>query len=158
MHLERTEVIAIEADRIRLAARRRTQCGGCAARSGCGIGLLDQFGRPPAIAIDLPRTSAPRGVEVGQTLLLEVPEGSILRASCELYGLPLLGLLTGAGFAALWFPAADAVAVTGSAAGLALGWLAARWRLAAGARIPLRCHPPPAGPEGGTEPRVIGMV
>lgn len=154
MHLEQAEVIAVEGDRVHLAARRRSQCGSCAARAGCGHGLLDQLGRSRSVTIDLPRTSVPDGVTVGQTLLLRVPEGSVLRASCELYGPPLLGLLAGAGVAAIGFPQADAVAVVAATAGLFMGWLVARWRLATGTRIPLSCHEPAAGQGSGTEPRI----
>ncbi|TVS16123.1 MAG: hypothetical protein EA417_11395 [Gammaproteobacteria bacterium] len=155
MNEEVAEVVAIDNGRIRLAARRVSQCGGCAARSGCGHGLLDRFGQQRVVHIELPRTSVPHDVRTGERVLLGVPDGAILAASLAVYGPLLLGLLSGALISSLLMPGADIAAVTGSGIGFIVGWLIVRRQRNLGAHLDMRCRTLPAERASVTEPRVV---
>ncbi len=155
MNEEVAEVVAVEKGRIRLVARRVSQCGSCAARFGCGHGLLDGMGRERVVHIELPRTSVPDDVQIGQRLLLAVPDGAILSASLAVYGPPLLGLLSGALIVSMLVPGADVAAVAGSGIGFVVGWLIVRRHRNVGAHLDMRCRRLPAERVPVTEPRVV---
>lgn len=91
-------------------------CGSCGGKSQCG---KSQTG---------PRRYAVRnivGAAPGDTVVVSVPEGAVLRAAALTYLMPVLLVLSGAGFAARWF--GDGLpAVGGAVAGLLLGILALR--------------------------------
>lgn len=93
---ELTRVVAVHTDGVELAAREGATCGQCAARSGCGHGLLDNFTRGRRRTLTVPRSTVPADVRVGEELLLGVPEGAIAGAAGVVYGLPLAGLVAGA--------------------------------------------------------------
>lgn len=119
---ERAEVVALHADFVELAAREASTCGSCAARAGCGHGLLDTLGRGRYRTFLLPRAAVPDAVTVGEVLLLGVPSGAIFRAAGLVYGLPLSGFVAGA----LLAPGSDAAALLTACLGFALGCLLAR--------------------------------
>jgi sigma-E factor negative regulatory protein RseC len=100
-------------------------CARCAAGKGCGAGLFGASRRKRQIELIAPggRDYAP-----GDVLGLALPGRNLLRAALLVYGLPLLGAAAGAG-AALLANSSEPVAVMASLAGLAAGFLLARWRL-----------------------------
>jgi len=65
----------------------------------------------------------------GQTVALEMQEGSLLRAAAIVYGWPLLGALLGA---AGGLSRSEATAALMALSGLFAGWLLARWHLRRG--------------------------
>lgn len=91
-------------------------CGSCGSKSQCG---KSQTG---------PRRYAVRnvvGAAPGDTVVVGVPAGAVLRAAALTYLMPVLLVLLGAGLAANWF--GDGLpAVGGAVAGLLLGILALR--------------------------------
>jgi sigma-E factor negative regulatory protein RseC len=155
---ELTQVVALHPDRVELAARDGGTCGSCAARAGCGHGLLDSLGRGRRRTFMLPRTAVPADVHVGEALLLGVPEGAIARAAGLVYGLPLAGLVAGAVLA----PGGDGTALLSAGLGLAAGWLLARRWSAGRAEATLQCRRPGAGGPGAApseaEPRALTVV
>ena len=141
---ERAKVVALHADYAELAARDASTCGRCAARTGCGHGLLDTLGRGRYRTFVVPRSALPTAVTVGEELLVGVPEGAIVRAATLVYGLPLAGLVAGAVLAS----GNDAAALLAACLGFVLGFLLARG-LARGLEssrsdIALRCRRPDA--------------
>lgn len=155
MNEERAEVVAVHPDRIELAARDVSTCGRCAARSGCGHGLLDTLGRARRRTFSLPRSSVPGEVVVGEELLVGVPEGAIVRAAAAVYGLPLAGLVVGAVTA----PAGDGSALLLAGLGFGLGWLLARRVLGSRGATTLRCRRPLSHvPASEAEPRTLSVV
>lgn len=121
------QVVALHDDHVELAARDVSTCGRCAARTGCGHGLLDTLGRGRHRTFTLPRSLLPEAVAVGEELLLGVPQGAILAAAVVVYALPLTGFVAGA----LLASGSDAGALVAASLGLLLGGLLAR-RLQAG--------------------------
>lgn len=129
MLTETGRIVALEADGLWVETIRRSTCGSCAARNGCGHGLLDRLseGRRGYIRV-LPGDRSIDEFRVNDHVLIGVPEEMILRGSFIAYVLPLLGMLAGAFAAATWLPGrGDLPALLGAAAGLLLGFLQVRW-------------------------------
>lgn len=137
---ERALVVAVHADHVELAGRNRSTCGSCAARAGCGHGLLDTLGRGRSRTFALPRSAVPADVAVGEELMVGVPHGVIAMASASVYGLPLTGLVAGA----LLMPGGDGAALLASCLGLILGFLLARRLQGSRDETALHCRRPVA--------------
>lgn len=111
-----------------IEAERRTSCGNCSVNTGCGIALLDRFlGRRRQCLTVL----NPIGAEVGQRVVIGIPEASLLSASVAAYLAPILALIGGA-VAAQWLAGwigadgSEIIGVVGGLLGLGAGlaWLA----------------------------------
>jgi sigma-E factor negative regulatory protein RseC len=104
--------------------QRRSACGACAASGGCGTAVLakawgDRRSRVRAVST-LPLQS-------GDTVIVGLAEGALLRGSLLVYLLPLVLLLAGALLGQAAFAGAgEEPVVLASAVGLGLGFLAAR--------------------------------
>ena len=99
-------------------------CNSCGASGGCG--LSDGKGKAQQ------RLRNDIGAQVGEQVVLSVPDGAVLRAALYCYLLPLgMVFAFAAGGLAI---ANEPGAVLGALAGLVFGWLAMR---AAGRREPL---------------------
>jgi sigma-E factor negative regulatory protein RseC len=101
--------------------RRVEACHTCAAKGACqALG-----GRTEEMTIPVENTL---GVQVGDSVILGLPEGSVIKASAAVYLLPAGGLVGGA--MAAWGLAGtrggDGMALIGAGAGLLLGLAAAR--------------------------------
>ena len=97
-------------------------CGSCGDKGTCGKSQSQ------------PRRYAVRnavGARPGDTVVVAVPDGAVLRAAALTYLMPVLLVLLGAGLGASWF--GDGLpAVGGAVAGLLLGIFALRLLSAAG--------------------------
>ena len=114
--------MAVEADGVWVETIRQSTCGACAARRGCGHGLLSRYaeGRRGYIRVLPGPTLAPNDCRVDDQVMISLPEAVILRGSFTVYLLPLLTLLAGAAAGASAF-GSDAGALIGSALGLSAG-------------------------------------
>lgn len=122
-------VIALDGPHAWVRTERRTACGACAARGGCGVSLLDSLlGRRPNAVRALNRAEA----EVGDRVLVGIGGDDLLALALATYLAPTLALLAGilAG-SALGGDQGDAAGLLGGALGLTLGLL---WLRAHGAR------------------------
>jgi sigma-E factor negative regulatory protein RseC len=129
MLTETGRIVALEADGLWVETIRRSTCGACAARSGCGHGLLNRLsdGRRGYIRV-LPGDHSIDELRVDDQVFIGIPEEVILRGSFIAYMLPLLAMLVGAFGAATWLSGNDDLpALLGGAAGLLLGFLLVRW-------------------------------
>lgn len=99
-------------------------CGHCHEAGGCQSGILGQLFRQGPRQFRIRNTI---GAQPGQHVLVSVAAGATLRAALLTYLLPAVLLLCGAVAGAVLSDAqdADAGALLGALAGLALGWLAA---------------------------------
>lgn len=125
---ETGRVVAIDDDGVWVETIRRSTCGACAARKGCGHGLLERHAgsrRGLVRVLPGPRLAA-RECRVGDQVLIELPESVVLKGSLTVYALPLVVMLSGA---ALSRPlvGGDSAAVIGAVGGLALGLALVRW-------------------------------
>lgn len=137
MLTETGRVVAIEGNAAWIETLRQSTCGGCAARSGCGHGMLNaaRADASRGIVKALVPLDSNLALAIHDTVELELPESSFLMAVSMLYAVPLLSTLGAALLAdrflvadALSQGAADLKVTLGAALGLALGLLAVRWR------------------------------
>ncbi len=90
---EQAIVISSEAGIAEVEIVRRSTCGACSARSGCGVSLLDRvLGRRPQRLLLVDKLS----VRPGDEVVVGIPEGALLKAALAAYMVPLVGLLAGA--------------------------------------------------------------
>lgn len=104
---EQGQVVACEAGAVWVETVRRSTCGSCSARAGCGQALLQKVAAGARRGRIRVLCSEP--LRVGEQVLIGVPEQAVLRGSVLVYLLPLLCLF--------------AAAMLGQAAGLSEPWL-----------------------------------
>jgi len=129
MVIESGRVVGIDADGLWVQTMRRSTCGACAARPGCGHGLLDGIaaGKRGCIRV-LPGDGAVGNCCIDDRVLIGIPEEVILRGSFVAYVVPLLAMLAGALASVHGLSGhQDLLAVVGAAGGLALGFVFVRW-------------------------------
>lgn len=100
-------------------------CPRCAAGKGCGAGLFTGEGKKRVVAAE---AVEPVSLAVGDSVELQMPARNLRTAALIVYGLPLLGALTGATLAfglQLSELAGVAVVVASATVGAAIG----RWHL-----------------------------
>ena len=123
MVTERAIVIRCQGGRAEVAVQRNSTCGGCELASGCGTGaigrLLGNRQKPITIETD-------RALDPGTEVLLGLSERTIVRASCLIYGLPLIGLLVFSVFSQTVFAWPEWATVLAALTGLCAGFLLAR--------------------------------
>lgn len=86
-------VVAVEASAVWVETRRSSSCASCSARGSCGEGLLERIGvqqRHPVVLADTDLR-----LQVGDSVIIGIPEDLLLSSSLQIYLLPLLGLLAG---------------------------------------------------------------
>jgi len=120
-------VVAVHGDLAEIESRRQSACGSCAANGGCGTSLLERhFGRRPLVLTVYNQI----GASPGESVVIGVPEQSLLMLSLAAYVVPLVtmiaGAIAGSLFASIAAPGSDrelslAAGVIGLAVGL--GWL-----------------------------------
>ncbi len=130
MLIETGRVVAVETDAVWVETIRRSTCGGCAARQGCGHGLLNRIGDGRSGYVRALRSASGVGTEcaVDDQVRISIPEQVILRGSAVVYLLPLICMLAGAALTARALPqASEALAAVAAALGLGLGFALVRW-------------------------------
>jgi len=90
---EAATVARIEGQWAWLQTERNSSCSKCSAQSGCGISLLDKFGKPRQQLVKaLNRANAANGDQV----IVGLDEQALVRGSAMVYLGPLIGLFGGA--------------------------------------------------------------
>jgi len=84
---ETAMVIAVDGDSVTVEAAIKSTCNACQAQSDCGTGVISRAIAPKTQQLTL-RT--PMTVNVGQKVIVGIPEAGILSASAWLYLLPLI--------------------------------------------------------------------
>ncbi len=101
-------------------------CASCQARSGCGQESLRKLGRPVSLWLETQDSLSP-----GERVLVELPDGVLVESAGVLYGLPLIGLMTGA-VLGQWIGQNELAALLTGVLGITVGLLMARrvttWR------------------------------
>lgn len=145
-------VVATEGEVAWLETERKSTCGSCAVRKGCGTGVLaNVVGRKLTRVVAL----NPVGAHAGDRVIVGIDERSLVRGSLAVYALPLLTLFVGAlAGEALWGePGAMAGGVAGLVAGLA--WLR---RFSRRCRTDTRFQPVILRRTGATDPARPGVL
>jgi sigma-E factor negative regulatory protein RseC len=90
---EQGTVLAVSGDLAEVACERRSACGACSVRNGCGTSLLEQlFGRRSRV-LDVRN---PIGARPGERVFIGIREDALVKAAVSAYLLPLLGMILGA--------------------------------------------------------------
>ena len=128
MLVETGRVVALESDGLWVETIRQSTCGSCAARKGCGHGLLNRYadGKRGFIRV-LPGTTGVIDCAVDDQVRISIPEEVILRGSLVVYVVPLLFMLGGAVFGSTQADgSSDLYAAVGAVAGFAIGFALVR--------------------------------
>lgn len=101
MLTESARVVAVEETAVWVETLRQSSCGSCAARAGCGHGMLNSA--RAGVSKGLLKAALPVDktlvVSLHDTVEISVPEQGFLRAAWLLYAMPLLTMLLAAGLA-----------------------------------------------------------
>ncbi len=120
-------MVAVEADAVWVQTLRRSTCGSCSARQGCGHGLLNAIGAGRAHHVRaLAGQVRPEQCQVGDRVEIAIPESLLLRGSALVYLLPLATMMLGAVAGAVLWPTLEALSLAGAGLGLTTG-LGALW-------------------------------
>lgn len=104
--------------------RRRSACGACSASAGCGTATLAKVWGERRTRV---RVISAWPLRPGDTVIVGLAEGALLRGSLLVYLLPLALLLAGALLGqAAFVGAGEEPVILAGAVGLGLGFLAAR--------------------------------
>jgi sigma-E factor negative regulatory protein RseC len=122
---ERAQVVGVQGRYALVrAASPAGGCGTCAMRAGCGVSALGKLLHRPVRTWKVANTVA---AEVGDAVMVGVPDATLLTAAFLAYLVPLLSLLAGAAAAAS-ISTSDAMVALGALLGLAGGIVLAHWQ------------------------------
>ena len=122
---ETGRVVAVEPGAVWIEADRSAACGKCAARAGCGQGALSAMlqsgkGRVRAISGELSAEQC----TVGDGVVIQVPEATLLGGTLLIYGFPLVTGATLSMLASTW---GDLWSASAFATGLLFGFAILRF-------------------------------
>lgn len=121
---ERGRVVAIGRDGIWVESVSRSACHGCAAKSGCGTGLLGDFWSSASRVYVSATPDLLRGVSLHDTVVIGIAENTLASSALMVYLLPLVFMLAGAiGGEAVY---SEPGAIIGAVAGLLGGGMLVR--------------------------------
>ena len=121
-------VVAVEGELAWVEGERKSACGKCGMRGGCGTGILQSVFSPPPVRFPVRNSHA---AEPGDQVIIGVPESAFLKGSLLAYLMPILALILGAYLGEVLFAGEGQVAaIVGGVGGLfaALYWLRRRFR------------------------------
>ena len=87
---ERGHVLSVEDGAVWVETVRRSTCGSCSARAGCGQAMLQKLGS--GARQGFVRVLSDSSHRVGDVVVIGVPENAVVRSSLLVYAVPLLGL------------------------------------------------------------------
>ena len=90
---ESVEVIAVEGNDLILQAQRKSSCQSCSVQKGCGTSVLSQWLGKKLSHFQVENTV---NAKIGDTLVVGIPESSLLKGSLVIYFMPLFTLFLGA--------------------------------------------------------------
>ena len=130
MLLETGRIVAIEPGFVWVETLRRSTCGSCAARAGCGQRLLSRQGKGGRGLIRALSGNAVQASDcrVDDYVEIALPEEVVLRGSIVVYALPIISMLLSVGLVlAFVSDAGDAVSLGAALTGFAIGLGLVRW-------------------------------
>lgn len=92
---ELANVIAVDTDNITVSSQIKSTCSGCAQVKTCGSGQIAKALPQASLTLTLPydNTSLENSLEVGDCVVIALPEEHILSSASQVYLWPLLGLI-----------------------------------------------------------------
>lgn len=130
MLLETGRVVAVEPGFVWVETLRRSTCGSCAARAGCGQRLLNRQGGGGRGLVRALSGEALQATDcrIDDRVEIALPEAVVLRGSMVVYATPVASMLVAVGLVTAFAGSAgDGMTVAAALAGLALGLGLVRW-------------------------------
>lgn len=121
---EQARVVSSEPGAAWVETVRRSTCGSCQARAGCGQALLQRLGGGARQGYI--RVLSDQPMQVGDQVIIGLPENAVVNASMCMYILPLLGLFSVA-FLADRAGLSEPWVILCAFFGLASGFVGVRW-------------------------------
>jgi len=126
---QQVTVIALEGNEAVVRGHRASACGGCAGKTSCST-----MGSWVERVVEL-RVGNTIGAQIGDRVMLEVPDNAVLRIAFRLYGMPMLAFIVaglGAQTLALYWhwPGVEVVAALSGFAAVLSYYLWYKWRVA----------------------------
>ena len=97
MITEYAQIIEIDTTRVKVAINSSSGCGACAAKSGCGNGILHRWLNPTRIMWIDADTEFCASASLDDAVKIGVDEGAFVRNALSLYLIPIVAFLAGAG-------------------------------------------------------------
>lgn len=123
---EEAYVVITEETYAWVEAERRTGCNACTLSTRCGPGTIAKYLARKSMAIKVANQA---GAEVGDRVVIGIPEKILCLSAFILYTVPLLAMFLGAGLGgslAQYFGGGESLVVLLGLGGLAAGLLGAR--------------------------------
>lgn len=109
-------VVSVEGEMAWVEGERKSACGQCSVRGGCGSGIIQSAFSPKPVRFAVVNS---RDAKTGDHVVIGVDERAFLRGSLSAYLLPILALVTGAWLGEALFPdLGQAAAISGGVIGL----------------------------------------
>lgn len=121
---EQGRVVALEPGAAWIETVRANSCQSCSARQGCGHAVLDRNAAGSRARI---RVTSERTLNVGDQVVVGIPEHALLKGALMVYLLPLVCLFAGALLGSQWTVAGQDMSALLGVAGLVVGFLVNRW-------------------------------
>jgi sigma-E factor negative regulatory protein RseC len=93
---EQVVITSIDQNGAWVEGMQQSACGSCSAKAGCGQHAMTQLGRKVTLWLPLEHLLDTMDFNIGQQVVVGLPEGAILRSTVVLYGVPLIALVLGA--------------------------------------------------------------
>ncbi|WP_019628518.1 SoxR reducing system RseC family protein [Thioalkalivibrio sp. AKL10] len=87
---EQGTVLSVEGYAARVRIERRSTCGSCSARTGCGSGVLSEVLGRKAVEVSI---GHPGSLQPGDTVTLGIRDQALVSGALAMYLLPLAGLV-----------------------------------------------------------------
>jgi len=122
---EIVHVSRIEGGEVWIEASRQSACAACSAKKSCGQGALSDWmsGSSVELSVINPAGLTPT---IGQSVVIGLEEGGLIKASMLVYLLPLVALVVLA-LAARTLGAGEGFQILAAVAGLIVGFVGVRW-------------------------------
>ena len=121
---EQGRVVSSEPGAAWVETVRQSTCGSCQAKAGCGQALLQRLGSGARQGYI--RVLSDRPLQVGDEVMIGLPENAVVNASLCMYMLPLIGLFSLA-FLADNADLSEPWVIFSAFLGLASGFAGVRW-------------------------------
>jgi len=125
---EQVQVVEIAGNQIVLQGATQSACGSCSANKGCGTSVLSKV-----VGRKFTRFQVDNNInaEIGDTVVVGIPEDALLKGSLVMYVVPIMGMLLLALLADHYLLATasyrDLIISANGILGLLIGFLGARW-------------------------------
>lgn len=87
---ETVRVVGFDGERIVIEAIRKSACGGCSQKEGCGVSAISGLLSGKSIQLKVDNSL---DAKVGDTVVVGVEDGAFLKMAVRAYLLPLLALI-----------------------------------------------------------------